>query len=206
MGLIYLLKVKCQDKERFLVGQTKQSLSARIRLYKWSLANNKKSNPKLQNCYNKYGWSSFNFSIIEECKNEEMAEKERFYILKFNSFQSDLGLNLTSGGEVGKVLSIESRKRIGDKHRGKIISDAQKVKLRAARVGRKPALGLRHSEVTKIKIAASLGVERFTLLKNGCSFVFLTKSSAAKETGLSRRTITRILKNNKIVNGWSIEK
>lgn len=45
----------------------------------------------------KYGFDNFNFEIIEECKKEELNEKEMFYISYYNTLYPN-GYNLTAGG------------------------------------------------------------------------------------------------------------
>lgn len=44
------------------------------------LKNNKHPNIHLQNAVNKYGLTSFYFSVIEECKKEDLIVKEQFHI------------------------------------------------------------------------------------------------------------------------------
>lgn len=59
---------------------------------RWS-EHKSRANEKDTNCYNKplyrsirkYGIENFNFEIIEECKVEELNEKEKYYIQLFNS-------------------------------------------------------------------------------------------------------------------------
>lgn len=45
----------------------------------------------------KYGIENFSFEIVEECLREELNEKERFYIEKYNAFFG--GYNQTLGGD-----------------------------------------------------------------------------------------------------------
>lgn len=45
----------------------------------------------------KYGIDNFSFEIIEECSREELNEKERFYVEKYNAFFD--GYNQTLGGD-----------------------------------------------------------------------------------------------------------
>lgn len=66
--------------------------------------NNSKSrtyNFKLYQAMRKYGFDNFEFLIIEECKNDELEEKEKYYIELFNTVQD--GYNEALGG-CGKPL------------------------------------------------------------------------------------------------------
>ena len=68
-------------------------------LQRWSkhkalLRYNKHSNKHLQNSWNKHGEEAFEFSIIEECKENELLLKEQYYLnleLKANEFYKDGG-------------------------------------------------------------------------------------------------------------------
>ena len=45
----------------------------------------------------KYGFENFSFEVLEECLREELNEKERFYVEKYNAFFG--GYNQTLGGD-----------------------------------------------------------------------------------------------------------
>lgn len=60
------------------------------------LNQNNHYNAHLQNAWNKYGSENFKFSIIEECKQFELNDREIYWIDKYDSFIN--GYNLTPGG------------------------------------------------------------------------------------------------------------
>lgn len=62
-----------------------------------------------------YGLKNFSFEIIEECEEEELDEKEIYYIEKYKSYIEDGGYNLTRGGNGSRKLTQEKRqKRINE--------------------------------------------------------------------------------------------
>lgn len=65
-------------------------------------------NKTLYKAFRKYGIENFSFEILEICLKEELAEKECFYIKKFNSYLN--GYNETIGGDIGGF------DRNGEKH------------------------------------------------------------------------------------------
>lgn len=58
----------------------------------------------------RYGLENFSFEIIEECNIEELNEKEKMWINKYNSFyyaKDSNGYNLTTGGEGTRKIPLE---------------------------------------------------------------------------------------------------
>lgn len=82
-------------------------------------------NTKLYNSIRKYGIENFTIELLEICDINVIYNKEREYIVKFNTYEN--GLNSTFGGEgcLGYVHSNEIRKKIsralknGNSHKGK---------------------------------------------------------------------------------------
>ena len=68
----------------------------------------------LYRAIDKYGIENFSFDIIEECKKEELDEREIYWINFYNSFNE--GYNQTSGGQgakdKGRVLKLEQVREI----------------------------------------------------------------------------------------------
>lgn len=84
--------------------------------YNWEREKNK----TLYQAILKYGIDNFKFEILEECSVEELSEKEKFYIDKYDTFHN--GYNMTAGGE----------SNIGDSHpRHKLTqSDVEDIRIR----------------------------------------------------------------------------
>lgn len=67
-------------------------------------------------------YPDFEKNIIEYCSEENVDEREQFYIAYFNSMNKQFGYNLVSGGSKNKVLSESVKQRISEKHKGKKMS------------------------------------------------------------------------------------
>ncbi len=80
---------------RIYIGQS-IDIKRRIKSYKSA---NCIEQTFLYNSIKKYGWENHDFSIIIECERDELNFLEKKYIAEFNSFNSDIGLNLREGGD-----------------------------------------------------------------------------------------------------------
>jgi group I intron endonuclease len=110
----------------------------------WSLRNNKHSNPHLQSAWNKYGEMSFQHSIVEECPPEQLAATEERWMQKYDSANREQGYNIERIVQQKRVITAETRKRIGDAKRGIKSTPEANAKRRDAMLGRKI-----HSDETK---------------------------------------------------------
>lgn len=63
--------------------------------------NSKEYNYPLYNAIRKYGIENFNFYILEECAEDELKEKEKYWINYYNS--NNIGYNITPGGEFSSL-------------------------------------------------------------------------------------------------------
>ena len=71
------------------IGQTSLELNAR-----WQSGLGYRENKQLFHDIVLYGWLNINKELLEEVESKEEAiEKERYYILQYNSFKSDCGYN-----------------------------------------------------------------------------------------------------------------
>lgn len=61
----------------------------------------------------RYGVENFEISLIEECSNEILSEREKYWISKFNSQDPSIGYNIAPGGAGGDTFSAltEEEKR-----------------------------------------------------------------------------------------------
>jgi group I intron endonuclease len=105
---------------------------------------------KIYNSLIKYGWVNHVFEIIEECCPELLNEKEKEYILLYNSTNPKNGLNICHGG-------IGSFGRV-NKNKGKtnVLSQETKDKISKKLLGNVPwNKGINSSNETRNKIVES---------------------------------------------------
>ena len=80
------------------IGQS-VDIYSRWQKHKSELSRNSHENDYLQKAWNKYGENSFVFTILEECTEMQLDEREIYYINYFKTLNRDYGYNLESGGQ-----------------------------------------------------------------------------------------------------------
>ena len=98
------------------VGQS-IDVNCRLRKHFTKLRNGKHENRHLQRSFNKYGEETFKSYILEECSQEELNDREKYWIEKIKAYEK--GFNLTIGG-----YGINGWKADGEfkKHMSEIVS------------------------------------------------------------------------------------
>jgi putative endonuclease len=136
--LIYQIKSLINSK--IYVGQTTTSLEKRILSYKGDvsayLRGKYKARSKIIPAIAKYGISNFVFSVIDTASSQdELDQKEVFWIAKLQTTTDDIGFNIQNGGfGVGKH-SEETKKIMSDKKKGKPAHNKGKPGLSGENVG-----------------------------------------------------------------------
>ncbi len=74
----------------------------------------------------KYGLSNFSFKIIGTCQENELAEKEIYWIKYYNTYENREHYNLTPGGNLPGKNNIH----IGEKHGMAKLSEAEVIQCR----------------------------------------------------------------------------
>lgn len=120
-----------------------RNIKKRFYHHKYNLKKGIHENDYLQKAWNKYGESSFLFEIIEECKEEELNEKELYWINYYGGFENPNLYNLRDGGKSLKQLpeTIEKirKSNLGNPcyWKGKHLPSEIKEKISKANKGRK---------------------------------------------------------------------
>lgn len=159
MGIIYKATNKINGKE--YIGQSKYSLNMRKKSHKKEM---KYTSVYFHNALKKYGFESFDWEVIEEVPNENLCEKEIYYIDKFNSFKN--GYNLTTGGDISPMCFPEIAKKCSETKKGTVFSEEHKRKISESNKGcNKPHFkGKKHSKESKNKISKSLSKNTYLVI------------------------------------------
>ena len=141
---IYMIQNKVNNK--IYIGQA-VDIKERWGEHKAKLkANCNKPNKHLQNAWNKYGEDNFEFTIICECDESQLNTMEEYYIFELMSYDRRVGYNKTYGGDggrpteetkkklsenngrywKGKTRSEETRRKISESEKGKIVLEETK--------------------------------------------------------------------------------
>lgn len=108
---IYCIKNKINGK--VYIGSS-NNIERRFKRHKTELNTNSHSNKYLEKAYKKYGKDNFEFIILELCTQEELIQREIFFINKYDSLNYLKGYNLsipikhptlTSNQEYRSILS-----------------------------------------------------------------------------------------------------
>ena len=80
--------------------------------HRWALNNEKHNNKHLMRAWHKYQEFSFEFTILERCKEDELNDREIYWVNYYDAY--DNGYNQTRGGDgcLGKVWTDEERENI----------------------------------------------------------------------------------------------
>lgn len=128
----------------------------------------------------KYGFDSFEYSVLERVDESLLDDKETYWIEYYKSNDRQLGYNLTSGGEgtrgyryteeqrknrsvqskgnksfSGHTHTDEYKKKMSELNKGKVLSEETRMKISESHKGNKYNLGRHLSEETKRKISES---------------------------------------------------
>lgn len=133
------------------------------------MARNHRDNPILSLAINKYGYDTFEKTVVCYCSESELDELEEYYIKEFKTHRSTGGYNLTWGGEgagsgknhplygvtgedhpsYGTKRSSETIKRMSDAHKGIKHTEEARQKLSNAMSGKSnPFFGRKYDHAT----------------------------------------------------------
>lgn len=116
----YIYQIKNIENDKVYVGQTIQAPKQRKFKHLSDLRKGKHHNAHLQRAYDKYGESSFSFTVLSWFNSQkELDNAEKHYISLFECLNKEKGYNLTEGGSGGK-LSPETKEKLSKSKLGKL--------------------------------------------------------------------------------------
>lgn len=124
-GVVYKI---LSPSGKIYIGST-MHFKNRIASYKYLRCT---SQIKLLHSFKKYGFENHIISIVEECENENIRQRESYYGHLFECLgENGLNLTLPKSDEGFACHSEETRRKRGESHKGKIIKEESKIKMRA---------------------------------------------------------------------------
>lgn len=148
---IYMITFGNDENAHYYIGQS-VALERRKNDHLNKLKNGTHENTYMQRVFNKYGEKSMTFEILCKCSADKLDELEEYYIFTMQTFVGDgmRGLNLNTGGNGNHNISEETRKKMSEAKRMRIVTAETKAKLSKLHKG-KPL-----SEEHKQKISEAL--------------------------------------------------
>lgn len=127
--IIGIYKIISPSKKVY-IGQSK-NIEKRFSSYKCLGC---KSQTHIYNSLKKYGVKKHKFEIIHQCEVSELNDLEIYYIDIYQSFNSNFGLNLRSGGKCKINVSDETKAKLSNSRKGRVMSEKTKDILRQYRM------------------------------------------------------------------------
>lgn len=122
---------------------------------RWENGNGYAKQPLFGRAIQKYGWHSFSHEVLYDGLSKEEAEqKEIELIAVYKSNNPEYGYNIQNGGNTLGKHSEETRKKISESNKGRIVTPEQRLKISKALKGQKI------SPETRTKISNSLQGEK----------------------------------------------
>lgn len=167
MKKIGIYKITNKITNKNYIGKSKD-IEKRIKTHINSVSKRKTT---LYSAIQSYGWENFEWNIIELCSENELNDKEIYWINYYNSMSPN-GYNMKNGGDGGitseislkiwerrrengtDIMSEEQKEKI--KSNSRVWTDEEKIKKSEEMSGEKnPFYGKKHSEETKRKLSES---------------------------------------------------
>lgn len=196
-----IYKITNKENGMTYIGQTMQRFQKRYWHHKWKLGNGTHDNRHLQNAWNKYGESVFEFSVVEtmdDYDNDKLDSLEIKYIQMYRNENRCYNIADGGGGTSGMVITEEHKRKISEKNRvnmlGKKHSEKTKRKMSEVHAGK-------HYNKDNYKLTAEQAFEIKTRLVSGEK-----PSIVAKNVGVDYKYVNNIISSNTWhdiqVDGW----
>lgn len=177
------------------IGMTKNTIARRIEC-------GYQHNKRLREAGRKFGWRNFKHEVLEEhLSHEEAQEREKHYIALADATNPSKGYNISLGGKntfQGLHHSEETRKKMADAQRGKVVSEETRKRLSAVNKGKyrgslSPLYGKSKSQETIQKQYDSHRFQMKAIVQLTKDGAFVAEhcsiNSAARSVGTSKQAI-----------------
>ena len=156
-----IYQIRYTKNSKCYIGSAARSFDKRWNEHRCRLRKNQHPNHKLQHAWNKYGENTFVFEVLLYCDPEDCLTYEQIALdtILFASCNDErfrkLGYNICkiAGSPLGRKHSEETKRKIGQSHKGKILSKEHKEKISKNHANVKgsnhPLYGQHHSRGTK---------------------------------------------------------
>ncbi len=137
--------------DKIYVGSAKD-ISDRFSWHHKALEKGKHHSKLLQRSWDKYGEDSFIFFIIDRTENRLTVEQ--FWMDRFASYNPDCGYNLyaVAGSPAKSKHTEETKRRIGEAGKGRVMSPETLANMSKAQKNRSPEWRANHSAAMKKRV------------------------------------------------------
>jgi len=112
-GIIY--KITCTVNNKVYIGQTIRTMESRFERHIRDAERSENPTIHFQRAIKKYGRDAFKIEKIDEANSQQdLNEKERYWISFYKSTDNNFGYNSALGGEGGNTYLNKSPKEMGD--------------------------------------------------------------------------------------------
>lgn len=120
--------------QKSYIGQTKNSLKERWYHHCYDAFKRKNKNFKIYNAIRKYGTESWILETLENIEDINLLnEREQYWIKRYDTFHN--GYNSTTGGDGGKIVSLETKEKMSKSRKGFKHSEESKLKMKLSHTG-----------------------------------------------------------------------
>ena len=189
MGIVY--KIQSRTSNKVYIGITKGTLEKRFKRHVRN-ALKEDSHYKFHRALRKYGADDFVVSVVEECDDSLLIEREKFYIEKYDSYRN--GYNSTIGGDgfgsrPGNKLSEETKEKLRKAALLQFSKDGVREELSKARKGMVVAKDLHTGEIKRIPKEEFYSSDRYVGATHGYSQS--SESNTKRSKKLKGRKMTK---------------
>ena len=112
--MIGIYSITCTITNKVYIGKS-INIKNRWHQHRYALRRNNHDNSYLQNAWNTHGEKNFQFSIVEETTEEDLQDKEIYYIELYKTGIRQFGYNLRKEDKITKRMHKDTRQYMSEK-------------------------------------------------------------------------------------------